>query len=82
MKQEKKSKYNCVQMTMMAHVEQNIGSKWTLFICVEDPCEKSSVVLSLTEVENKAIGDNLESIMGIMKVHNKMNLVHAELRVV
>ncbi len=53
-------------MTTLTHVEQNIGSKQTISFYVEDPCEKSSVKISLTEAENKATGDNLTSIMGIV----------------
>ncbi len=55
-----------MQMATMAHVEQNIGIKRIFTICVKDTCEKSDVGLGSTEIENKAISDNLSSIMAIM----------------
>ena len=67
-------------MATMTHVEQTNGSKKTLAIFVEDPCEKSDVGLDSTEVEKKAISNDLSSIMGFVQVHTQMNLVHNELK--
>ena len=61
-------------------MEQTNGSKWTLTICVENPCEKSDVGLGSMEVKKKIISNDLSSIMGIVQVHTQMNLVHDELK--